>query len=67
MESMGSKVTSSVMIREGRLPSFSGGMREPLRDEGPEPGARDPLREPSLSFEISTFGGSTSFGAPGAA
>jgi len=66
------EVTSSVMISEGRLPSCSGGMRDPLLEEGPLPGARDPFLASfpgagDFSFEISTFGGSTNFGAPGPA
>lgn len=61
--------TSSVMMREGRRPSCSGGMSEPLRDDGPLPGAKDPLRlgTGDFSFDTSSFGGSTSLGAPGAA
>jgi len=50
------------MMSDGLLPSVSGGgMRDPRRDEGPLPGAREPLR---LPVEISTLGGSTMDGLP---
>lgn len=55
------------MIRDGLLPpSGSGGMRDPRREDGPLPGAKEPFREASL-LSTTTFGGSTSLGAPGAA
>lgn len=33
------------MMSEGRRPFSSGGIREPLRDGGPEPGISELLRE----------------------
>lgn len=57
------------MMREGRLPSCSGGMSEPLREDGPLPGAKEPLRlgTGDFSLDTSNLGGSTTLGAPGAA
>lgn len=52
-------LTSSLMIKLGRRPEeSSGGISEPRRLDGPEPGAKEPLRSGSRITSI--------FGASGA-
>lgn len=59
MKIVKSMLTSSLMIKLGRRPELSsGGMSDPRRLGGPEPGARDPLRSGSRITSI--------FGASGA-
>ncbi len=50
---MKSLLTSSLMIKLGRRPDeSSGGMSDPRRLDGPEPGANDPLRSGSRITSI---------------
>lgn len=50
---MESTLTSSLMIKLGRRPEeSSGGISEPRRLDGPEPGAKEPLRSGSRITSI---------------
>lgn len=56
-------LTSSLMMRLGRRPCSSGGMRDPRRLDVPDPGAREPF----LESPVGVFSRMTSiFGASGA-
>lgn len=54
-------LTSSLMIKLGRRPGSSGGIKEPRRLDGPEPGANDPFRSGAGLFSrmTSILGAST--------